>query len=790
METSVTVLPPTPTADNPVATAGPTMLGPAPVTTLSSGDATNHVTNVIAPALATANKSITDQQAKLATDAATKAAAPVQTQQQQDAATGFHNPYGYDPTTGAQLNNPNAGAPTQPTSDIQALNNTPETGQMFAYQPDGTRVEIPIGSTAAQYGLSDTKPSSQQSLQSQGGISQAIPLDSGNQVAKLGNGTYATLDSQGNVLSTITADQFAQQSAGSNAYKLQLETQAKNEISGKLTQITNGTMPLSPWQQDQINNIKADYADLIAKQTIANANYEGGTKTYEGLTGMSQYSPGVAMGAVKAAVDEGISKIASLQSKMAADVGKMSLAFQQQNFDNLKTLYDEHQKNVDDAQNQIDKIQAAVAKAKDDQRTYELDVQKQADVKAKNAQDYKLAQAKDAVTAAHNKATEEVASATLALNKQKVGIEQSKANAYIDNLAAKTYATDIANKALSTTNGLSGINGDGTVNTANVAKILSSLPQGIGDAAKNILAYKTPLSDIKDAKTREVVRSAVLALNPNFDEKQYIVAKQYLSDYSSTRPTSVGGAKTALNAMSGHINELSQYIDKIDSSSSGGLNAFENAFQQHVGPFIGTGADTRTALGGLEGMKQVFSEENLKYLKGSAAGESAASRMEALFSGSLSKEEAQGAVKAMVQAINDKTNTLLDSQKSALGYLDSSHPIMYPQQAIQLDKLGAKMGVQAGSLDNVLSQTPEGQIYMLRQNPDGEKQYQGAKTTLNGILGKDPTADEILQAFPQLGVQRNAVPGAYPSVGSDVQAPPSDNTDFSSAIDNADTSNQ
>jgi len=52
----------------------------------------------------------------------------------------------------------------------------------------------------------------------------------------------------------------------------------------------------------------------------------------------------------------------------------MTLAFQQQNFDNLKTLYDEHQKNVDDAQKAIDTIQERIAAAKKDQRDYEEEV--------------------------------------------------------------------------------------------------------------------------------------------------------------------------------------------------------------------------------------------------------------------------------------------------------------------------------------------------------------------------------------------------------------------------------
>ncbi len=813
---SVTVLPTanttpapfTPTADAAVPTPQmqpgavgytPPIATRAPTVTLSGSAAQTDSTKIMGT-LAGINQSIAGKKTSDAVVAATKAATPPPTQQQQDATSGYHNMYGYDGTTGARLSNPNVGGPANLNSNpdpLASLANDPEPGHTFAYNThDGTRINIPLGTTPEQFGLSRTPPTSASTnayqLQQAGGITSSIPLDHGNamgaQVGVLANGTYAALDANGNFVKSITKEEYLNESQNSQINLTNQRNQASSDFQAKWDGQVSGSIPLEPWQQDQINGIKNQYAELIAKQSIANANFEGGTRTLAGLTGNAEYAPGIAQGNIKAAVDEGISKIASLTSELGATVSKMTAAFRSDNRTALKEAYDEYQSNVGKRQAQVDKMQAAVAAAKKEQDTVDNRNADNIRADAKNKQDYELAKGKDSITAAHDKAMEEVAKGTMAINKAKLGIEGAKASAYIASVNAKTYATQLASRGLNATGGLSGINADGTVNKDNVTKILASVPQGIGDAAKNVLQFKSPLTDIKDAKTREAIRSVVLAINPNYDTKQYGVAKNYLTDYSSTKPNTVGGAKVALNAMAGHIDRLSSYLDTVDSSSFGFMNSIENTVSKIGGPVFG--ADKRSAIGSLGGMKQIFSEENLKYLKGSAAGETAVTRMQDLFSGSLSKEEAQGAVKGFIEAINDKTNTLLDSQKTALGYIDSAHPIMYGSQSITLDKLGTKLGVQKGSLDNVLSQTPEGQLYLLAKTPDGAKQYVSAKTTLNGVLGRDPSADEILQAFPQLGVQRSALHGALPDTSSDVQMPPSDNSDFNSAIDNVDTSNQ
>ena len=419
-------------------TASVVPLGPVnkPVTTLSSADATNYTQSVIAPAVTKAQQDIVSQKERLMSEAQTAATAPPKTQQQMDETSGYHNPYGYG-VGGERIQNPNL----QPgekdeSSEISALTNTPEAGFKFAYQPDGTRVEIPVGASASQYGMTDTNPSPQMMGKSAGGVVTAVPLDDGSQVAQMGNGSYAKLDASGNFVSAISQEEFTTAKTTSNKYIKSLETQAANEFQSKFDAAVNGSNPLQPWQVDQLNSVKAEYAQLIAKQEIANANFEGGTRVFQGLLGMSQYSPGVAMGAIKDAVDQGLSKVAKLNADLAGLVGKMTSAFRSENMKELKDAYDMHAAKAKEAQEQIDKIESAVALAAENQRNYDLKVDEFEQKKLEAEQEE-----------AHDKLADILARDTLSLAEKKQKVDEAFRNKEINETQRHNLATEAEAKA-------------------------------------------------------------------------------------------------------------------------------------------------------------------------------------------------------------------------------------------------------------------------------------------------------------------------------------------------------
>lgn len=115
---------------------------------------------------------------------------------------------------------------------------------------------------------------------------------------------------------------------------------------------------------------------------LANKNYQGGVQVAQGLSGMSEYSPTLAMGTLKSAIDSGITKVADLNTKLLSTVSQMNLAFRSDNMKMLQQAYENYTTYADKKQAELDKITAAAAAHEKDMRDYNFNVEKE---KADNA---------------------------------------------------------------------------------------------------------------------------------------------------------------------------------------------------------------------------------------------------------------------------------------------------------------------------------------------------------------------------------------------------------------------
>lgn len=314
----------------------------------------------ITSTLADVNQSIATQKNDKQTASAAAASAPPQTQQQLDTAAGYHFPGGY----GVDGNRTTASAPEKNT-DLGALIDTPEPGMKWAWQSDGVRVPIPLSDSAAQYKLLENDPSPSAQMTQAGGIDTAIPLDDGNQAAKLGNGTYATLNGSGQFIKAMTQQEYENSKLASTAYTQQLTAKASSDFQSIKDQMTNGTIPLAPWQQDQINNMQTKYAQLIADQKKANASILGGRQVSNLLTGQggslldsqgAVLQAGVSEGNITDALQTGAAKVSALTVELGAQISQMTHAYQSDNYAILKSAYDEYNSVLDKRQAEIDKM--------------------------------------------------------------------------------------------------------------------------------------------------------------------------------------------------------------------------------------------------------------------------------------------------------------------------------------------------------------------------------------------------------------------------------------------------
>jgi len=118
--------------------------------------------------------------------------------------------------------------------------------------------------------------------------------------------------------------------------------QAYNEYKNSVTQLQNGTLPLTPDQQAQIGAIQAQFDRLKQQQALANKNYESAMTQIGIASGRSRYAPEIAQGEIANAVNVGLQKISEIDSKAAEVIVNMKNAFHEKNFEVLKSLYESY----------------------------------------------------------------------------------------------------------------------------------------------------------------------------------------------------------------------------------------------------------------------------------------------------------------------------------------------------------------------------------------------------------------------------------------------------------------
>lgn len=172
-------------------------------------------------------------------------------------------------------------------------------------------------------------------------------------------------------LTQAANDNIASAKTASDAANARAES-AYASYQESLTQLQNGTFPLTPNQQAQIDSITQRFQSLIATQKVANANYTGAI-TQAGISaGRNMYAPEVELGNVNAAINTGIAKIADLNVKMSDAITTAKSAFETQDLTLLNASYNALTKIIDDRKKTSDDMYNRTKDALDAaQREYE-----------------------------------------------------------------------------------------------------------------------------------------------------------------------------------------------------------------------------------------------------------------------------------------------------------------------------------------------------------------------------------------------------------------------------------
>lgn len=256
---------------------------------------------------------------------------------------GFVTPYGLsqgakpiqagDP---AMPNNTSDNNQNTPTPE-ETIANSPDTGNQFYYDPQGNRVELPVGSTPPD-GYTTNPPA----------VADTATTSTGASIKQMANGSYGLYGVDGKYIGPSNSDSFYAIKSGQQALK------AFNDF------LSSGGTTLNSAQQAQLSSVKDQYAALIQQQETTNANAAGGATIAQNLYGMGNTLTG--HGIITNTINNGLAAIGTLTSKMNGDIANMTLGFDKDNLALVKAGFDSYQTNSANLQNSIDTFQATVNK--------------------------------------------------------------------------------------------------------------------------------------------------------------------------------------------------------------------------------------------------------------------------------------------------------------------------------------------------------------------------------------------------------------------------------------------
>jgi hypothetical protein len=417
-------------------------------------------------------------------------------------------PEQYKARTAAVANSNQPSQPTpppQPTAqDIAAkqIAETPDAGNEFIYDPTGQRLEVPLGA-ALPAGYSKTPPANP--VQRGHSIVNQFNAADGTTYQQYTDGTYGVANADGTFAATVSSDQF------NKAFDTS-PTNVLNSIAKGIASLKNGALPLTPPQQAQIDALNQNLATAVAAQQKANEAYTGATTVAMNLYGMGDALPG--LGIIKDTVDQGIQKIATLQTQAADAIAKMEESFNKDNLDQAYQYYTAYSNAVKEINDNITQM-----------HTFAFQQKEHADQEADNLRQFNETVQQDAiknhqwdVTNAREERLAESTIATQAVQRQQMRVDMEKTAEEIKQLKQQdTYTAGLPGGVQTDANGRPIASQQQTF-LANVAK---SNP-GLANTIKAIANYQVslPASFLRSKQGLQVL-GMVEEYDPTFDQAQY-----------------------------------------------------------------------------------------------------------------------------------------------------------------------------------------------------------------------------------------------------------------------------
>lgn len=611
-----------------------------PVSIIGTNGAASTLQNTMIPAMQTASQNIVAQNAKLAYNAGQGGSfadgsgfdgkgnsLPTNSQTPNSGTSGANNGSTTPPsTTSPELT---------PGTPEHTLLNTPEAGYQYAYDPQGNRLEVPIGNIPV--GLTTTPPPAPPTVSGQ------ATQTNGTTIKQLSDGTYGSYDINGNFQGQATPQQFQ-------------DAQTANTLSQNIANLANGTMPLSAAEQAQVNSLKAAFQQLIVQQETANKNFTGGTTIAENLYGMGNTLVG--LGEIKGTIDAGIAKIADLNSQMAGAVAKMEQGFKEDDMQMFKSAYDVLVGAQKDRQTAIDTAKAAM------------------DAKVKDARDYNLRVLTQQQEQKHQEFQDKISADNLSLAQKKQVFdeyiqqadltEKQKMNA--NEIWYKQQDIALRRQASSPTapGNMPAVqlSPAGTPLAASQKAFLAALPTDVATMVKGLANYTINPTDFATAlrkgapgMTRADAVSLAKQYDPTYDDSQWQSRQKLQNDFTSGKYSQ---NVTSLNTAATHIADLAVNFSNL--GNHGGLLTPLNSTINGLSNLFGASQVTK-AQNNITAAK----DEMATAFKGSGATDQQIKSWEHGFNVNMSPAQSQAFIESSLQLLGDRLQNLSETYEQGMG---------------------------------------------------------------------------------------------------------------------------
>lgn len=467
----------------------------------------------------------------------------------------------------------------------------------------------------------------------------------GNPVSATSTSTGTTGTDTGSPTLADQADRAALDKLNTDLYNVGIGF--SNQIQG----IQNGTIPLTPGEQAQVDGLKQQFQQLIDAQTLTNTGATGTAQIRGYQTGAAQYDPTFQAKTIGAIVSAGNQKIADLNTKMASAVASLTQGFKTNDINAVKDAWSVYQDaskvRTDALQKTIDDTTKAVADAQaqaDKIQQYNLDVAKFNQTGDQNAFD-------NALKTEQQQFDEKYKTQTLALDQFKAGMGAGGGSMGVSSAAQLTPT--------------------GNPDPVSQKQVLDQITQKYGpmtaQAIQGLANYTINPSDWSSrAGTKGLSRAEAVSLaqmyDPTYSDTTYSIRAAYLKSVASTQTGTVG---SAVNAANKSINHLTAFVTDMSKLANAPIH-LGNVLLNPIETALSPARQQTMSAAQTEGLG--VAEELAKFFKGTGSVDVASiDAWKSQLSTNATPSEVKGLTQGAITLLAGQLETLAEQYQSTMG---------------------------------------------------------------------------------------------------------------------------